>query len=441
MPLNATEEYFSHVASSSASKTDLLSEGELLSTIRRALQHHESPSRVLNRISQIAADGVTVEELAWGRLNVVVTLGGCVQRHWAFPQDHEEIRAVCWAYFEEKSSRRIAKQSSPQNPSPVFQEATQSVFGPYAQKMRQKAHRPGTVDVQSSDDGPHGPGSGAMVRSVCIIFRSFAQIQLEDGSEYCIHVPFITRYVWPLFPVGFVLEQESPQDISLWGAASLDVDPILHSLSSPLRSIAPLGVAHQIRHTASGQPLIYQEDLPHPNRDIGTFSSLNNGERIIFVGPYSPSSACIIFTVDTRLMSIHCYAYTYAPVERVPEDINTQSRDDNSLPSPGGPLFSTAAQMGRADSPSNIDRIVPSNSQTSAINPKSASQWLMEETPVPSSWRDSRPHGDDDEFDLNAQVSVVNSVLMDLHDEDDEEIVGPDHWLQRIASISIDQET
>jgi hypothetical protein len=140
-------------------------------------------------------------------------------------------------------------------------------------------------------------------------------------------------------------------------------------------------------------------------------------------------------------MSIHCYAYAYVPVERTPYDIATQNREDNSLPSPGGPLFGSAAQLGTSDSPSNIDRNIPPNSQFPGVNSKLASQWLMEETPVPPSWRDSRPHGGGDEFDLNAQISVINSILMDLHDEDEEEIVGPDHWLQRIASIPIDQET
>jgi len=445
MPKKTTEEYFSRVALPSVCEAE--SEGktlesELLRTIQRALQHHEVPSQILGSRSQTSPDGVTVEELAWGRLNIVWTLGGRVRRHWAFPEDHEEIRAVCWAYFEDKSTRRTPESfNQPAPTQAIFQEGPPSVFGPYAQKMRQKAHRPSTIATTSSEDGPYGPGTGAMARAICIIFRTFAQIQLEDGNEYCVHVPFITRQVWPLFPVGFALEQESPQDISLWRRPPLGAEPILYSLSSPLRSIAPYGVAHQIRNTSAGPSLIYQDDLPHPNRDLNTFSSLNNGERVIFVDPYSSSSARIIFTIDTRLMSIHCYVYSYAPAERASADSILLSDGVISPPSPGGPLFGTAAQFRTTDPPSNVDAIIPSNLQTSAVNPKPSSQWLMENTSPLPSWRDSRPRADDDEFDLNAQMSVMNSVLIDLQDEDEEEIVGPDHWLQNLASIPVDQET
>lgn len=433
-----TEAYFSRVASSDVSRPE--PESELLGTIRRALQHHEPPSTILDNISQTSSDGVTVEELAWGRTNVVSILGGRVQRQWTFPREHEEIRSVCWAYFEEKSSRRKPPQLASSTPSTaatgLFQDDITSVFGPYAQKMRQKASRPSTADIQDLEGGPYGPGTGAMVRAVCIIFRSFAQIQLEDGTEHCIHVPFLTRRAWPLFPVGLALEQEPLPEVPPW-ASSLDLDPTLYSLSSPLRAIAPIGVAHQIQNTTSGTSLIYQEDVTHPNQDNNTFLSLKNGERVIFVSPYSPSSPQIIFTVDTRLMSINCYSYAYAPIENSPR-ISQSLNLSSGIPSPRGPLLDNNQGLGSARPFPSTDDVDPSNPQAST-HTKSPAQWLMGTTPPPASWRDSRRH-EEDEFELNAQLSVINSVLMDIRDDDDEEVVGPDHWLQKIASILVDPE-
>lgn len=440
IPFHSTDAYFSRLAPPNVPQGE---PSELLSAIRRALQHHESPSVILGRISQVSPDGETVEELAWGRMNVVSILGGRVQKQWTFPQEHEEVRAVCWAYFEEKTSRRMppqpARSDLSQEASRLFQQDTMSVFGPYAQKMNQKPHRPSTVNAQGPEDGPYGPGTGAMVRAVCIIFRSFAQIQLEDGTEHCINLPFLTRCVWPLFPVGFALEQEPPPDIPRW-ASSLDLDPIIHSISSPLRAIAPLGVAHSIHNTTSGTPLIYQEDLPHPNQNKNTFSSLNNGERVIFVSPYSSSSPQVIFTVDTRLMSIHCYSYVYAPIENPADDVPIFRNAGSEQPSPRDLLLDDDPQLIQTQSlPGADDNDAPKHHANG--QPKPSSQWLMEDTPPPASWRDTRHHEDDDEFELNAQISVMNSVLMELHDDDDEEIVVPDHWLQRIGSLLIDPES
>ena len=436
MPFDTADSFFVHSAPSEERSEP---ERPLLSSVRRALQHYEAPHRIIGRINQLGSDGITHEELAWGRNKVVWTLGGRLQQHWSFPEGHEEIRAACWAYFEEHGTQRkenLSKQESQQSPlKDILVEETTSVFGPYGRVMKNQKRRSGNIlQPEMSNEGVFGPGSGAIVRSVCIVFRSFARIHSDNGSEYCIHVPFLTRHAWPLYPVGLLVEQEATPEASQWMAAALEVEPILHTLSSPLKSIAPVGLAHQIRNTSSRHTMVYQDDLPYANQNTNTFSSVKDGERIIYVGPYLSTSHQVIFAVDTRMQMIHCYSYGYSPSSQIPDPSPLPNHGERP-PSSTGALHDHSTQ-----GTTEMDPLPYSQTQKGDGPSRASSQWLVEETPVPAGWRDPRPHPGESDIEAVDLMSVLNAPLLDFQEDEDEEIIGPDYWLQRLASIPIDHE-
>lgn len=441
MPFDTTTALFEH---SILSNEESEPENPLLNSVRRALQHYEAPDQILNRTLQIGADGIRHEELAWGRNKVVWTLGGRLQRHWSFPDDHEEIRAACWAYLEEPGTQRrdsdLNRGLHRSNMQDLLGEETDSVFGPYGRVMKtQKKKLDGYLQLETTSDDVYGPGSGAMVRAVCIIFRSFARIYSDNGTEYCIHIPFLTRHAWPLSPVGLLFEQETIPEAPPWMSASMEIDPILHTLSSPLRSIAPAGLAHQIRNTTTGSRMVYQDDLPHANQNVNTFSSVKDGEKVIYVGSRSSPSHQVIVTVDTRMQVIHFYAYGYAPSSQIQDPPISPIRGDQYSAS-AGEMQEPGTQETVSYSAPDTETLPYSQTQKSNANSKTSSQWLVEETPVPAGWRDPRPDPGGSDIEAADLLSTVNAPMLDFQDEEEEEIIGPDYWLQKLVSIPIDHE-
>lgn len=434
MPYDMAKAYFERLRSSSDAYEP---DRPLLRNIRRVLQHHEPPNRVLGKVSQFSRDDRTHEELAWGRTSVVWTQGSRILQHWSFPPEHEEIRAAFWAYFEESGTLQQGSGSEadlrPSMAQNLLVEESTSVFGSYGRAFKSKK------DTRSLSFAPnmkrnngYRSCSDELIRAVCIIFRSFARIISENGSEWCIHIPFLTRRAWALYPVGFALEREAIPEGSPWFSPQTYIDNVFFTLTAPLKAIAPMGMAFQMRSTSLGKVLVYQDDHPHPSVNINTFSGLRNGEKVIHVEPYSSPSQ-VIFTVDTRLLMINCYAYGYAS-----SDSSSPTFLPLSHPSSNGMLFETASK-GSASSAIEMDPLPHSLTQKEEKDANRSSQWLLDDTPVPTSWRDSRPEQVGRDVEPIDLLNTIHAPLIDLQEDDEEEIVGPEYWLQRLASIPVDQ--
>lgn len=427
----------------SLSHTEDTPGGELLNTIRQALQHKEPPSKIIGNDKRLYKNDKCEEEVVWSRTAVIWLCGGRIQRQWSFLEDHEEVRAACLTYFEESGTQRLPKRVMPQQRRPALERVLANeppyVFGPYDRVARSSTKT--SVHFESSaEPSMHGVGSGSLLRAVCIIFRSFAEIYSQDGSSHHISIPFLTSNIWPLFPVGFAIEEEPAQCPHYWTTSSQDVEPVLHSFTNPLKPLAPFGIVHKIRNTISGAPLVYQDDLPYPNEDIETFSVVKTGERIIHVENPSPNTPRILFTVDTRLFIVHCYTYAHTPSGG--SSIG-RKHEGPSLSVPH--LFDANQQgLGISRSLSGVGTIGTSNSQVSEADRRDPSRWIVEETPPPQGWRDPQPETPETQSDVHDPLSMFNMPASNFHidDEDeDEEIIGPECWIQRLASFPISPES
>jgi hypothetical protein len=442
MLFETQNEYFSQTDSSFM---DDIPDRELLNTIRQALQHREPPDEIVGSNKRYYPNDGCEQEIVWSRSAVIWLSGNKIRRQWSFPHDHEEIRAACLTHFEENGTQRVPKHAVPQSKrtaaEKLFTDEAPSVFGPYDKVMRNSTKI--SVQIDSSDEpAMYGVGSGSLLKTVCIVFRSFAEIYCQDGSNHRVSIPFLTSNIWPLFPVGFAMEQE-PTYSPHYLTSSHDAESVLYSFTSPLKPISPFGIAHKIRSTLKGPSLIYQDDLPYPNEDIEVFSVIKSGERVIYVEPPSPISSRILFTVDMRLFVIHCYAYAVTPSNG--PSIRIPGRKDEIFSLPEARLFDANRQaLGISQSLSVVDSIPVANSQTSEANRRDPSRWLVEETPPPQGWRESQQEASETRSETNDPLSVFNMRVPSFHidDEDeDEEIVGPECWIQRLTSFPISAES
>jgi hypothetical protein len=435
--------YFARVSSTIVNNT----ESNLLQTIRKALQHYEDPSQIIGRACNYSDDDTTDEELLWSRTRVMWLSGGRVHRHWDFPDDHEEIRAVSWAHFEEADIGRGSNHSL-KTPLPNLQELLEQkpppVFGTYGTAVRnyfKPSSKASVFGLTSRPEAYEGPANGALVRALCIIFRTFAQIYCENGGQYFIHIPFLTRQAWPLYPVGIAIEQESMPDASAWITSSEGIEPILCSLSSPLKPLAPLSLAHLIRYSTSGQAIIYQDDQPFPNKNVNDFTGIKRGEKTIFVQRHPSLCHGMLFTVDTRLQLIRCYAYGYSPTNQIPKNRTQNSRLSTSRPPfLNDDTLSVELDGGEASRLLSGDKGIPVPKARNPLERNSSTRWIIEETPPPAGWRDPGPQVEDQE-DADVFTPFNNELLMDLDEEDEEEEVMPEYWLQELVAIPIDMET
>lgn len=421
MPVDAAKQYFINTSGSDLSS---FFETDLLKSVRNALQHRQPPSRILGRIKRRIPDTKTEEELSWSSSAVIWTVGGRLQRQWCFPRDEEEIRSVCWAYFDIKPPIHVTKNrmdEASQSLEDAFSKPSPSVFGPYGSAVRDAESR--TIARATQEDNTKLDSGLRIVRSVCIVFRTHARLYSEDGNEYYVNIPFIVRQVWPLFPTGFALEEEPRIEPIPWAIPYLNPEIGLHSLSSPTGEVSPIGIAHRICRTSPHSAIIFQEDHPRPNKDLSTFSTIKAGEHVIFVHEYKFDAPQIIITVDTRLQMVHCYAYGRSPSEE---------------PTLNGSINSGLEQP--VNSTADLDALVAAY-QSEGRSPRLTTEWLMQSGAIGSRWHHVAVDGSDNGLDLDQPLSIRMTSLHEQPLEEEEDIVGPEYWLQRLTSIPVDAET
>lgn len=447
-PFYAGDSYFKQTEAINPSDPHAFNDdgSQMLKTIRGLLQTSDPPNKIQGRILQTYPRGEGNEELVWTRSTVVHSVGGVVCRRWSFSDLNEEIQAVCWARFEEKGTARLPP-AEVQPLDSVFETdlwkdpSSESVFGPYGRVMRASASKPGSSAKTFTYLNYHGPGTGSLVRALCVFFRSFAYIYGDDGAEYRIDLPICPRRAWPLFPVGVLLERRVPVDITNWNRPIYEDNATLYSLAAPLHSVVPVGIAHRILHSSYSLSAVYQEDKDVPNVNVFTNTEFRSFEHVLFVEEGTPESHCILFTIERGLW-IHCYLYAY----RAPPDPSSQrltkvlfpdldyggvAADNLDIPSPEfQPALAGHASFVSTATTESLE-ILPQLDMS-----KQTPSWLKEATPPPPDWRDkyfsSTPL-------VNAQ-DVPPPDFVSSNEDDPNDFDQPVHWFQKLDTCLVEQE-
>lgn len=447
-PIYAGDSYFTQAEELNPSDSHADDDGsQMLKTVRGLLQTSDSPNEIQGRILQTHPSGEGSEELVWTRSTIVHSVGAVLCRRWSFDDLDEEIQAVCWARFEEKGTARAQPaETQPLDRSletDLWKDSScESVFGPYGRVMRASASKVGSSAETIANHDYHGPGTGFLVRALCVFFRSFAYIYGDDGSEYRIDLPICPRRAWSLFPVGVLLERRTPVEITTWNRPIYEHNATFYSLAAPLQSIVPVGIAHRILHSSLGLPAVYQDDKDVPNVDIFTNSEFRSFEHVLFVEESTPESHRILFTIEKGLW-IHCYLYAY----RAPSDPTSQHLMKGLLPEmdSGGvgshtfgipspefkPIFTDHASSISTTTTENLDIL----SQLDAF--KQTPSWLKEVTPPPPNWRDnylqSTPL-------INAESVPPPPDFLSSNEDDPNDFDQPVHWFQKLDTCLVEQE-
>ena len=419
---------------------------QMLKTVRSLLQTSDPPNKIQGRILQTCPSGEGSEELVWTRSTIVHSVGAVVCRQWNFDDLDEEIHAVCWAKFEEKGTGRVPPADrqpldSVFETDPWKNSSSESVFGPYGRVMRASTSKSGSPATTLASHHYHGPGTGFLVRALCVFFRSFAYLYGNDGAEYRIDLPICPRRAWPLFPVGVLLERRIPVDITNWNRPIYEHNATFYSLSAPLHSIVPVGMAHRILHSSLNLPAVYQEDKDVPNVDIFTNSEFRSFEHVLFVEESTPESHRILFTIERGLW-IHCYLYAY----RAPSDPTSQHLMKGLLPEMdsggiGGDTFHVPSPEFQPALTGHASFVSTATTESLEIlsqldSFKQTPSWLKEATPPPPDWRNN----------YLSSTPLINAEdippLPDfLSNEDDpNDFDQPVHWFQKLDTRLVEQE-
>lgn len=446
-PFCAGDSYFTQAEAINPSDSHTFDDdgSQMLKTVRDLLQTSDAPNKIQGRILQTYPRGEGSEELVWTRFTIVHSVGGVVCRRWNFDGLDEEIQAVCWAQFEEKGTARVPA-AEVQSHNGVFEtdpwkdSSSESVFGPYGRVMRASAPKSRPIAKAIPNADYHGPGTGSLVRSLCVFFRSFAYIYGDDGAEYRIDLPICPRRAWPLFPVGVLLERRIPVDITNWNRPIYEHNATLYSLAAPLHSVVPIGIAQRILHSDHGLPAVYQEDKDVPNVDIFTSSEFRSFEYVLFVEESTPESHRILFTIEGGLW-IHCYLYAYrAPSDPssqhlmkslLPEmDLGGLAADDFDIPSPGfQPTLTGHTSFVSTATTVSLEIL----SQLDTL--KQTPSWLKEVTPSPPDLHDkylsSTPL-------VNAE-DIPPPDFLSSNGDDPNDFDQPVHWVQKLDTCLVEQ--
>lgn len=446
-PFYAGDSYFTQAEAINPSDSHADDDGsQMLKTVRGLLQTPDPPNKIQGRILQTHPSGAGSEELVWTRSTVVHSVGAVVCRRWNFDDLDEEIQTVCWASFEEKGTAR----ASPAETQPLDcvleadlwkDSSSESVFGPYGRVMRASASKAGSSAKNIPSHDYHGPGTGSLVRALCVFFRSFAYLYGGDGVEYRIDLPICPRRAWPLFPVGVLLERRIPVEITTWNRPIYEHNATFYSLAAPLHSIVPVGIAHRILHSSLGSPAVYQDDKDVPNVDIFTNSEFRSFEHVLFVEESTPESHCILFTIERGLW-IHCYLYAY----RAPSDPSSQRLMKGLLSEMDSGGVGDTFNIPDAEFQPAFISHAPSISTTRTESLDILSQpdtfkqtpsWLKEASPPSPNWRDnylsSTPL-------VNAESVLPPPDFLSSNEHDPNDFDQPVHWFQKLDTCLVEQE-
>lgn len=175
-----------------------LVESVLLRSIRSVIQKSAEPIASKLFDSRKHAE-VT---LSWSKDTVVFTVGGTHVQSWSFGEEGQDIQTVCWGWLE-------SPRSGPSSSQPAYDHGVK--------------------------DPPATAESGPPKKLLClfVFFRSVAKLHMEDGTQFTIHLPFLTRAAWPLHPHGVMVQRVVSASERRNVTPHISILPTLFTLTDP----------------------------------------------------------------------------------------------------------------------------------------------------------------------------------------------------------------
>lgn len=105
--------------------------------------------------------------------------------------------------------------------------------------------------------------------TICIFLRDIGHIYTTDGTEFTVNLPLSVQRIWPMQPVGLIIQSLPPiSDSALFGLPS-SLPPTTFSLVSPYDELRPVIVL----------------PLTPPSSSQKANETLQPDERIIYISP------------------------------------------------------------------------------------------------------------------------------------------------------------
>lgn len=201
-------------------------------------------------------------ELRWCPSLVTWSVGGIQKRKWTFKSQKQPVLAACFAWFNVQTTNQsrngaggtLALRTSLRFPS---------TFGPFTVLREGQVHAP---DLTAC----------APTLCICICLRDIGRIFTHDGLEFIVNLPFAVEKIWPLNPVGLILQASLPSNTSVIGDSSPPFSLPYFTLITPHGELRP--IVHG--------PTLPLANGPHPSGP-NAMLPLDSSEIITYVSSYS----------------------------------------------------------------------------------------------------------------------------------------------------------
>lgn len=196
---DTSSEYFGRLSSRLPTRNlKPLIESELLRSIRSVIQKSPDPTASKLFDSRNHAEVI----LSWSKDTIILTVGGVYVQSWSFGEEGQDIQTVCWGWLK---SPRSGLSSSPSVSGHGPKEPPATAESRYPQKLL----------------------------CLFVFFRGVAKLHMEDGTQFTIHLPFLTQAAWPLHPHGVMVQRVVSDSERRNVTPHLPILPTLFTLTDP----------------------------------------------------------------------------------------------------------------------------------------------------------------------------------------------------------------
>lgn len=257
----------------------------LLEQLKALVEPSPGETRVLLPALQ---DNEGEHELRWSSFQVTWSVGGVQKRKWAFRDPKQPVVAASFAWFDSEPSSSPSMSMSGESLSSSSKPRSSTTFGLFT-LMRDMPFK--SNDAQRFN---------SRTFTICIFLRDTGRIYTPDGTEFTINLPFQVRKVWPMQPVGLMLQSlPSYSDDPSLSFSSIPKSATF-SLSSPYDELRPV------------QRLLPSTSYLPTNTSQST--ALSPNEDVVFISPSSHSSNSpnppLVAAVNSSLGTLLIYRYS-----------------------------------------------------------------------------------------------------------------------------------
>ncbi len=326
---------------------DDLEEGpsSIYESIKSAFREIHNTKNTPHYTYSASIDGNQSEvELAWTSDTVVASCGGVTLNQWTFGFEEQDIQWACWGWLEQpgglvevvpSTGRDLSLTSSLRRMKLI-----RPTFGPFAESFYSRRELEPSTRC-------HG---------VFIFLRSIARIFLTNGRDYTIHLPFLVRKAWPLFPVGVLVQRVLSKEEEIESLSTKnEVLPTIYSLSDPLSEFRVVCTASTISGGLTPQEPASIPSVTEPP------PSILPSDKIIWTSEGEEAHEQIFITVDIRGRFFRIWRYAHV----IPEDEELlPDLDSNPSTQVNPPVPPPRRGHNRAVSGSLVDLPVPDSGYT-----------------------------------------------------------------------------